>query len=184
MKPVVREEILDYVTYGEQRDAVRKKVMAQKERRRVHVGPYLTFLFENRDTVRYQIQEMLRTEQIVKEAEILHEMETYNELLGGDGEIGCTLLIEIPEAAGRPEKLTRWLGLPERIYAVLEGGERVPARFDARQVGDSRLSAVQYLGFHTGGRVPLALGTDFPELLAETVLVADQRAAIGEDLAG
>ena len=85
MRPVQRSEILDYVTYTDGREALRAAVLAAKRPRRLHVGRYLTFLFENRDTVRYQVQEMMRTERIVKEADIRHELETYNELLGDDG---------------------------------------------------------------------------------------------------
>ena len=85
MKPVERSEIVDYVTYEEGRDAFRDEVMAAKSRRRVHLGEYLTLLMENHLTVQYQIQEMIRAERIVKEADIQREIDTYNELLGGEG---------------------------------------------------------------------------------------------------
>jgi hypothetical protein len=105
VKPVIRSEILDYVTWSEQREQAMPKVLAIKQRRRIHLGKYLTFLFENADTVRYQIQEMVRVEKMVKEAEIQHEIATYNELLGGAGELGCTLLIEIDDKSVRDMKL-------------------------------------------------------------------------------
>ncbi|MDG1487818.1 MAG: DUF3501 family protein, partial [SAR324 cluster bacterium] len=82
MNNVNREEILDYVTYEEQRDEVREKIMKIKDVRRINVGGILSFLFENKDTVCYQIQEMMRVERIVKEVDILHEINTYNEILG------------------------------------------------------------------------------------------------------
>ena len=91
MKRVTRQEILDYVTYEEQRKQIREKIMKIKELRRINVAGVLSFLFENTDTVRYQIQEMIRVERIVKETDILHEIKTYNELLGDSGELGCTL---------------------------------------------------------------------------------------------
>ena len=84
MRAVERNEILDYVTYGEERSTILEDVLEQKKPRRIHVGDYLTFLFENHDTVRFQIQEMIRVELIVKESDIQHEVDTYNELLGGD----------------------------------------------------------------------------------------------------
>ncbi len=67
------------------------------------MGPHLTFLFENHDTIRYQVLEMVRTERMVKDADIRHEVDTYNELLGARGELGATLLIELddPVAARR-----------------------------------------------------------------------------------
>src|SRR5262245_17485851 len=157
MKPVERASLLDYVTYEERRDQIRAQVLAIKALRRVHVGGALTFLFENTDTVRYQVQEMVRVERIVKEADIAHELETYNELLGGAGELGCTLLIEIDDPAERAVKLSAWMELPWHCYAKLESGEKVYARFDERQLGEERLSSVQYLKFATGGRVPVSI---------------------------
>ena len=98
MQKVLRGEILDFVTYEERRAELRTAAMAEKAVRRVHVGQNLTFLFENTTTVRYQILEMVRAERMVRESDIAHEIETYNELLGGPGELGCTLLVEIPTA--------------------------------------------------------------------------------------
>ena len=182
MKPVERREIVDYVTYEEGRDAFRDQVMAAKARRRVHLGEYLTLLIENHLTVHYQIQEMIRAERIVKEADIQREIDTYNELLGGEGGIGCSLLIEIADPAVRDVKLAEWLRLPERFYMQLEDGTRVWAQFDERQRGDERLSSVQYLKFDTNGKVPVATGVDIPALKVETPLTAEQRQALSEDL--
>jgi len=119
MKLVTRQEILDYVTYEEERDKLREKIMKIKNLRRINVGGVLSFLFENTDTVRYQIQEMVRVERIVKETDILHEIKTYNELLGNSGELGCTLLIEIDDSEERQEKLIQWLDLPNHLYLSL-----------------------------------------------------------------
>jgi hypothetical protein len=159
MKPVLRSEILDYVTYDERREQLRPLAMAAKAARRVVLAEgVLTFLFENRDTMRYQVQEMIRAERIVKEADILHELATYNELLGGPGQLGCTLLIGIDDPAERARKLTEWLALPRHVYAELPDGTRVRATFDPRQVGDERLSSVQYLKLAVGTEAPVALG--------------------------
>jgi hypothetical protein len=153
-----------------------------KRPRRVHVGDHLTFLFENHETVLYQVQEMVRAERIVRDAEIRHEIDTYNEVLGGAGELGCVLLIEIDDPKERQEKLTRWLTLPEKLYLRLEDGTRVRATHDTRQVGETRVSSVQYLKFDTKGAVPVAAGADHPDLTAEAVLTPEQRAALAEDL--
>ena len=180
---VQREELVDYVTYERQvRSEILPTVLAAKAKRRIHLGDHLTFLFENDLTIRYQIQEMMRVEQIVREADIQHEIDTYNELLGGPGELGCTLLIEIATPEERAEKLRAWLGLPEYLYLEVEGGERVKASYDARQIGTERLSSVQYLKFDTKGRSPVALGVDHPALKARTELSAAQRAALTADL--
>lgn len=181
-RKVRRDEIIDYQTYREQRDAEQERIFAVKKPRRIHAGDHLTFLFENADTVRYQVQEMLLAEQIVKEADIVHELDTYNELIGDDGELGCVLLIEIDDRDKRDELLARWLALPGRVYVALEDGRKVYATHDARQVGEDRLSSVQYIKFDTGGQVPVAVGSDLPELSVEAKLDDAQRAALREDL--
>jgi uncharacterized protein DUF3501 len=184
MKPVPRHAIIDHVTYEESvRPALRQRVLAAKAPRRVHVGEHFTFLFENTLTMQYQIQEMVRVERLVREADILHEVETYNDLLGGDGELAATLMIEIDDPSVRAVKLSEWLHLPEHIYVVLDDGSRVRPTFDPAQVGADRVSSVQYLKFLVGGRVPTAVGVDLPGAEAETRLTAEQRAALAEDLA-
>jgi hypothetical protein len=186
MRPVERSEIVDYETYGDRRDGIRTQALAAKRLRRYLVGEFLCFLFENRETVRYQVQEMMRTERIVREEDILHEIQTYNELLGTDGELGCTLLIGIPDEAAREERLPRWMGLNDTLYMRLPDGTKVRPRYDSRQVGRGRLSSVQYLHFALGGVVPVAIGCDHsdPELTTELPLSADQQAALASDLAG
>jgi len=182
MRHVRRDEIVDYVTYNETRPALRDQVLALKAPRRIHLGDALTFLFETTATVRYQVQEMMRAEQIVKESDIQHEIDTYNELLGGDGELGCTLLIEIDDPEARAQKLVAWKKLPEHLYVRLEDGTKVRPSFDRRQIGEDRLSSVKYLKFATGRRVPIAVGTDHPAYLVETTLTATQREALRQDL--
>jgi hypothetical protein len=183
MRRVGRETLVDYATYRDGREAYRPRVLAVKAARRVHVGPWLTFLFENAETIRYQVQEMMLAERIVREADIQHELDTYNELLGGPGELGATLLIEIDDPAERDAKLRRWLDLPRHLYVRLSDGVLARATFDARQVGETRLSSVQYVKFATGGQAPVAVGCDHPEVAAETALTPEQRQALAEDLA-
>ena len=149
--------------------------MKIKDLRRINVGGVLSFLFENTHTVRYQIQEMIRVERIVKETDILHEIKTYNELLGNLGELGCTLLIEIDDSEERQEQLIQWLDLPNHLYLILEDGSRIRASFDERQIGDSRLSSVQYIKFNTGGKTPVAIGSDLALLKSETTFTVEQQ---------
>ncbi len=182
MKPVQRSEIVDYATYEESRGAFQKEVFAEKARRRIHLGECFTFLFENALTIRYQIQEMMRAEKIVKEKDIRHELETYNGILGGDGELGCSFMIEIDDPQKRDLKLREWIELPERIYAELPDGTKVRPSFDEAQRGDTRLSSVQYLKFPVNGTVPVALGIDLPGIEGRIHLTNDQRDALKEDL--
>ncbi|MGH7392088.1 MAG: DUF3501 family protein, partial [Candidatus Rokuibacteriota bacterium] len=118
-----------------------------------------------------------------REEDILQELATYNGLLGGEGELAATLLIEVEDPALRAARLEEWYALPERVYALLEDGRRVRPVFDEEQRGRGRLSSVQYLKFPVGGSVPVAIGIDLPGIEAETRLGPEQRAALAEDLA-
>jgi hypothetical protein len=182
MAPPERKDILDFVTYAEQRDAIRASAMAAKDQRRVHLGAQLTFLFENRETIRYQVLEMVRAEQMVREADIQHELDTYNAVLGAEGELGCTLLIEITDAQERAVLLRRWRHLPEHIFLVCADGTRVKASFDQTQMSEDKLSSVQFIKFELGRRTPAALVCDLPELALEAVLDDATRQALLADL--
>ncbi len=182
MRKVQRAEIVDFATYGDQREAVRAEVLETKRVRRVHVGEYLTFLFENTETIRYQIQEIMRAERIVRESDVVAEVETYNRLLGDDGELGCVLLIEIDDKGERDRLLRLWRALPEHLYVRCEDGRKVSAGFDPSQADDEKISSVQYLKFAVGKGVPVAVGVDHPQLTAETSLDDEQRRALLQDL--
>ncbi len=181
MRKVQRDELVDYQTWSDSRTDILPEMLEFKKSRRVHVGKYLTFLFENAATIRYQIQEMMRVERIVRDKDIEHELHTYNEIIGDEGELGCVLLIEIADEGERAVKLVEWLDLPRHLYA-LAGGERFYATYDERQVGEDRVSSVQYLKFDTKGQTPTALGSDHPALIIEAPLTESQRAALSSDL--
>jgi hypothetical protein len=182
VKRVERSEILDYVTYGEQREAIRDSALRAKSVRRVLVGEHSTFLFENHETVLYQVQEMMRIEHIVKEDDIQHELDTYNELIHPAGTLGCTLMVGIDDEQVRDQKLQEWMGLNEHIYAKLPDGSVARPTWDPRQVGDTRLSSVQYLSFALGPEAPVAIGIEMAGIEAETELSEAQRGALRDDL--
>ena len=182
MSPVHRSEILPLGEYEAVRPHFRARVVEEKKTRRVFVGEHVTAVFENHDSVLFQVQEMLRTERITAEAGVQHEIDTYNELLGGEGELGCTLLIEIDDAAERAVKLRNWYGVPEHLYLRVADGTRVRPRVDERQRDDERISSVHYLRFDVHGQVPVAAGCDLPALTLETPLDPAQRHALAEDL--
>jgi uncharacterized protein DUF3501 len=140
-------EIRNIAEYELEREQWRAQVLEIKERRRVEVGGHLVFLFENRETVRYQIQEMMRIERIVKPDDIRHEVETYNELIPKRGELSATLLISYPSAAERDIKLRELLGLEDHIWLAVADLPRVKGRFDTRQIATDRISSVQYVKF-------------------------------------
>jgi Protein of unknown function (DUF3501) len=182
MKKVERSDILDFVTYEEQRAEIRADAMRAKDLRRIHLGENLTFLFENSETVRYQILEMVRAEKMVKEADIQHEIKTYNELIGNEGELCCTLLVEIADSDERAEKLNSWVGLPEKLYLKFADGSKSFAKVDESQNEDEKISSVQFLKFDCGGKTPVSIGVEHSALQVEESLSELQMKALEIDL--
>jgi hypothetical protein len=134
------------------------RMVTEKRDRRVIVADEVSAIFENHDTVLLQIQEMLRTERISKEPAILHELDTYNELVPGEGELSATMFIEIPDRIERDRRLTELVGLEGNI-ALEVLGTKVPAKGDARGVLPDRTTAVHYLKFALGTELAARLVT-------------------------
>ena len=151
MRAVEPTEILDLSAYELVRSERREHLLELKKLRRVHVGEHVTLLFENRDTVLYQIQEMVRIERLVKPDEIAHEVQTYNELVPAEGGLSATLFIEYESVAERDQSLRDLLGLEHHVWLEVGAGERLGARFDRRQVATEKLSAVQFVRFPLTG---------------------------------
>lgn len=181
MRAVKRDEIFDHMTYEERRDKIRYLAMQAKEKRRMHLGENLTFLFENTATIRYQIMEMIRAEKLSKETQIKHEIDTYNDLLGGEGQLGCTLLIEYEDPSERDIMLKELKSLPEHIYLVLSNGERSYAHYDKKQLNNERLSSVQFLKFNCP-QPPIAIGADHSLMTLEQELSEEQKRILKMDL--
>jgi hypothetical protein len=181
-------EIRSIAEYELERATWRPQVMTIKDRRRIRVGDHLTFLFENRETVRYQIQEMMRIERIVKAEEIAHEVATYNELIPGPGELSASLLIEYETPAVRAVMLHDLLGLEWHVWMVVDGMAPAPARFDERQIASDRVSAVQYVKFPlsreaaAAWKAGAAIVVDHPAYTATRKLTAAELAELAADL--
>lgn len=190
MKPVDASEIRAIPDYERGRDEFRKHVLAIKEPRRVTIGSHLTFLFENRDTVLYQIQEMVRVERITDPAAVAHEVATYNELVPGRDELTATLLIEFEDASERAVMLRALVGLERHVKIEIDGCQPCAAVFDDRQMSPDKISSVHYIRFPLGKERAAALRggaaaevvADHPRLSARSALSAVQRAALAEDL--
>jgi hypothetical protein len=182
--------------YGALRGDYRARVIALKRERRVGVGDRVTLLFENRETLRFQIQEMLWVERIDSREGVQAELDVYNELMPKEHELSATLFIEITDSARIKPELDRLVGIDAHVALVLgeEPGESVlRAQFDARQLEPDRISAVQYLRFrldsgaveHLQDReVRARLRIDHPHYKAEAELSEPLRAQLLGDLAG
>lgn len=145
MQPIQRNEILPIGEYEAIRPHFRARVIEEKRPRRVRLGEHVSAVFENRDSVLLQIQEMLRTERITSEAAIAHEIETYNDLVPGEGQLSLTVFVEIPEKEVRDRMLVELAGLEDAIALEVDG-ERFPVR-GPRPDGfvEGRTTAVHYL---------------------------------------
>jgi hypothetical protein len=146
----VAAELVDLESYARLRRDYRERVIEYKRRRRLSVGERVSLLFEDRETLRFQIQEMLFVERISDPEKVERELGIYNELVPGEGELSATLFIEVSELSRIKAELDRLVGIDEHVWLVLgEGGGacEVRASFDPRQREAHRISAVQYLRF-------------------------------------
>jgi len=191
VKPIAVAEILDLIAYERTRETHRRAVIALKERRRVQLGRYLSFVFENRETVWFQIQEMCRAERIVDEGRIADEVGVYNALLPGTGELAATMMIEITDTANLKPVLDKLLGIDTRDYVRLEVGPHVSVGvFEAGHSDEERgkISAVHFVRFPLGAeaqrdflRAEVALVVDHPNERARMVLSDDTKRSLAED---
>ena len=188
MRPVDVSEVKNIAEYERLRPAWRPQIMALKDRRRVCLGEHFTLLFENRETVLYQIQEMMRIEGIADAVAIRHEVETYNELVPAPGGLAATLLIEYPSAEERDAKLRELVGLENHVLLAVADLPPPKALFDTRQIASERLSAVQYVRFDLTAtqrarwRDGVRLAVDHPNYKAAAALTTEQLAELERDL--
>jgi hypothetical protein len=191
MRHVQRNEILDLGAYEQIRERFRARIIAEKKNRRFDVGDEMSVVFENHDTVLFQVQEMLRTERITSPPGIAHEIETYNDLIADADELSATLFVEIPDKETRDRRLVELAGF-ERTLALEIAGTPVPATFDDRGVLSDRTLAVHYLKFALGvgsaarweaARGDVAFVVNHPHLSLRVPLPPAVFAALAEDLA-
>jgi len=188
MEKVHLRDVLNLVEYEKVREAMRQGIIARKRNRRVSVGENLTFLFENKDTVLFQIQEMVRTERIVEEGKIQDEVDSYNALIPGPSELSATLFIELPGLAQMSTEevrnaVNRFQGLDRQGVWLSIGGKAIPAQFEEGHSKEEKLAAVHYLRFKVSPEAQAALSDD----TQEAMILVDHpnykaKAAIGENV--
>lgn len=179
--------------YSERRPEFRRAVIAHKKQRKVHLGPNLTLLFEDRLTIQYQVQEMLRIERIFERAGIEEELASYNPLIPDGSNWKATCLIEFEDAAVRARALARLRGIEHQLWAQIGDWPKcVPvADEDLDRSSDSKTSAVHFLRFELGVAQiealrqgePLSFGVDHPDYHHVSVVKDSVRAELMADLA-
>jgi len=186
------KDVLNFFEYEKVRTAMRERVIELKRLRRVTVGPHLSFVFENRDTVLFQIQEMCRVERITDDARIQDELDVYNALLPRPGELAATLMIEIDQESEIKPVLDRLLGIDTRDYVKMTVGPHViVAEFEVGHSDEERgkLSAVHFVRFalppearERFGTSEVALVVEHPNERARTVLSDETKQSLRDDL--
>jgi hypothetical protein len=149
-RKVSLEEILGLERYELKRDEFRRHIIALKKNRRVSVGDRVTLVFENHDTMLFQVQEMLRAERIVDLDKIRDEIDVYNALVPDPGQLSATLLIEITASERIREQLVDLIGIDEAVVMQLGDRFEIPAEFEPGRSKEDKLSAVQYVRFCFG----------------------------------
>jgi len=148
MKRLGREDLLSMQEYEREREAFRSRIVELKRKRRISVGPLITVVFENRETLLFQVQEMIRVERIVDQAKVQDELDVYNDLLPGPNELSATLLIEITEESKMKESLDRFMGLDRgQTLAITANGEQAFAEFEGGHSHETKISAVHFVRF-------------------------------------
>jgi hypothetical protein len=192
VRKLTNHDIKDLREYERIRDEFRAEIITMKKKRRIALGELMTIVFENASTMRFQIQEMARVEKMLRDEQIAHEIETYNELIPEDGELTATLFIEITDA----DALREWLPKLTRIQnhiAIEVAGASVPAT----EIGLERLtreeeitSTVHYLRFSfTDAQIeafrdgPVAIAVQHSSYQARVELDDEQRDELVGDFA-
>jgi hypothetical protein len=149
MRKISLQDIRPLSEYEGLRKKIRADIIEIKKARRIQVGKMISFVFENRDTVIFQIQEMMRAEHIYDKSRIQDEIDIFNQLIPDEGELSATLFIEITEQSRIKEELDRLQGLDRNQVVFFELGHHstIPALFETGRSTEDKISSVHYLRF-------------------------------------
>jgi len=193
MRKLTVDDIADHRAYERERDAFRRYIIDLKRRRRIALGDLLSIVFENTDTMRWQVQEMARAERMLTDEAIAEEVAIYNELIPDDGELSGTLFVELTDETALREWLPRLVNIQHYVHFQLDDGARVDAvpEDEERLTREDVTATVHYLKFRFGPAEraafvagPVRMVVDHPEYQATTDLTDEQRAELAVDLAG
>ena len=186
------QDLLSLEQYAAQRANFRDRVMAHKKNRRVDIGPHLSLYFEDRLTIRYQLQEMLRIERIFEADAIQQELDTYNPLIPDGSNLKATAMLEFEDVDLRHRRLAELVGIEHRIWLQVDGHEKVCAiaNEDLERSTDEKTSAVHFLRFELEdimmdalqSGAELRMGVDHDSYRHETVLDGASKQSLINDL--
>lgn len=161
MNPLTPSDLLSHADYEAQRATFRREIIALKKRRRIEVGPLVTLIFENRQTLLFQVQEMIRAERIFEPSKIQDELDVYNALLPRTGELSATVMIEITAQERIKEILDSFQHFdgPDTLALTIKD-QAVFADFEAGHSKEDKISAVHFVRFPVPPSFVQALGQD------------------------
>ncbi len=161
MKPLKRSDLMSLEQYSEQRAEFRQRVLEHKKPRRIDVGPNFTLYFEDRLTIQYQVQEMLRIEKVFEAAGIEEELSAYNPLIPDGSNLKCTAMFEFPDEEERRRRLVDLRGVEDRVWLQVEGFDQVfaIANEDLPRSNDEKTSAVHFMRFELSADMINALAS-------------------------
>lgn len=192
MKKIALEDIKTLAEYETVREDFRRRIIDIKKRRRLPVGDRVSLLFENRDTVLFQIQEMVRAERITAPEAIQEEIDVYNRSVPAADELSATMFIEITERESIRAEVDRLIGVNEKITLHIGEKHTIPAVFEPGWSREDRIAAVQYVKFPLtaeqseafgAGREPIVIEIDHPNCQARAQMPQEVRQALAEDMA-
>jgi len=159
MNPLRREELFSLEQYAEKRAEFRDNVLEHKKHRRVDIGPNLTLYFEDRLTVQYQVQEILRIERIFEADGIQEELDAYNPLIPDGSNLKCTAMLEFEDVAERRRRLGQLIGIENMVWLRVAGFDKVYAiaNEDLGRSTDEKTSAVHFMRFELSPEMKAAL---------------------------
>jgi hypothetical protein len=158
MKPIVPADIKGPAIYAGIRDDVRKRIIEYKEHRRIDIGDRVFLVFENRWTLIFQIEEILRAERLTTPEQIDHEIDVYNQLMPTADSLSATLFLAVPRDLDRRAELDRFVGLDEHVVLHI-GPHQIRAEFEPERSTEDRISAVQYTRYRLAPAAIEALRT-------------------------
>lgn len=189
---LTREDLYSLEDYARIRGDFRTRVMAHKKARQVAIGPHATLYFEDRLTMQYQIQEMLRVERIFESEGIQEELDAYNPLIPDGSNWKATFMIEYEDVDERREALARLRGIEDRVWVQVAGGDRIwaVADEDLEREDATKTSSVHFLRFELTTAMAealkagaeLSIGIDHPEYNHEAEILPEAREALVADL--
>lgn len=149
MKKLTREDLYSLEEYAKIRPEFRAKVIAHKQHRKLHIGDNATLYFEDRLTLQYQVQEMLRIERVFEAAGIEDELSAYNPLMPDGSNLKATFMVEFPDTEERRRRLAELIGIEKGTWLQVEGFERVTpiSNEDLERTTDEKTSAVHFMRF-------------------------------------